>query len=124
MSKPDFKVIVCGSRGFEDYDTLKAFCDKILFDKTRTHKLTVISGAARGADKLGEKYANEKGYACEVYPADWDKYGRSAGMRRNEEMLQRADGVIAFSVNKSAGTENMIKIAKDAGKKVAVRREG
>ncbi len=120
----EFKVIICGSRTFSDYEALKAFCDRVLVNKAKTHKVVIVSGTARGADTLGERYAKEKGYACLRFPADWNRYGRSAGMRRNEQMLQEADAAIAFSKNGSSGTENMIQITKAAGKKCAVYREG
>jgi hypothetical protein len=120
----EFKVVICGSRDFEDYPVLRAFCDKILSNKAQTHKIVVVSGTAKGADTLGERYADEKGYACLRYPADWERFGRSAGMRRNERMLDESDGVIAFSKNGSRGTEHMITVTKAAGKKCAVYREG
>jgi len=91
-------------------------------DANAAAKGEAVSGAAKGADTLGERYAEEKGYTCKQFPADWGAHGRAAGFRRNEQMLEQADGVIAFSVNESKGTEHMIKIAKEAGKKVAVKR--
>ena len=118
-----FKVVICGSRTFNNYNILKAFCDKILINKAKTHELVVISGNAKGADVLGERYAEEKGYKCSKYPANWDKHGKGAGFMRNDEMLKIADGVIAFSKAKSKGTEHMIQIAKQAGKGVRVYRE-
>ena len=121
-NQDDFYVVICGSRSFNDYAALKEFCDYILSNTTKTYFITVISGAAKGADTLGERYAEEKGYTCKQFPADWGAHGRAAGFRRNEQMLEQADGVIAFSVNESKGTEHMIKIAKEAGKKVAVKR--
>jgi hypothetical protein len=117
-----FYCIIAGSRTFNDYKKLKEFCDYILSSKTLSYRIVIISGTAKGADSLGERYAQECGYECLRFPADWNKHGRAAGLIRNEEMLICADGVIAFSVNHSSGTEHMIKIAKAAGKKVAVMR--
>ena len=58
--RPDFRVIIAGGRDFNDYPLLKAKCDKILASKSQTHNIVVITGAARGADSLGEQYARER----------------------------------------------------------------
>ena len=74
------KVIVAGSRSFRDY---KVLC-KVLDEMEIT---TIISGGARGADKLGERYAKERGMSLEQYPAQWDRYGNQAGFIRNKERI-------------------------------------
>lgn len=114
-SNPDFKVIIAGSRGFNNYDVLRDSCENILFNFKSDHDIIILSGGARGADLLGERYAGEKGFRIEKYPAEWDKYGRAAGMRRNREMAEEADAVIAFWDGKSHGTKNMIDIAENMG---------
>jgi hypothetical protein len=111
------KVIIAGGRTFSDYDLLCQKCDKALSLQT---EIEIVSGAANGADKLGEKYANEKGYPIKQFPADWDKYGKSAGYRRNEEMAKYADALIAFWDGKSKGTNHMIDLAKHYGLNVVV----
>ena len=63
------KVIIAGGRDFSDYPTLKMVCDYMLQNQ---EKVTVVSGQARGADTLGEWYAQEKGYSIDSFPADWD----------------------------------------------------
>ena len=103
------KVIIAGGRKFNDYDLLCQNCDKALSLQT---EIEIVSGTANGADKLGEKYANEKGYKIKKFPADWDKYGKSAGYKRNEEMAKYADSLIAFWDGKSKGTKHMIDLAK------------
>ena len=77
-----FKVIIAGGRDFSDYELLKSKCDYYLSNLDNP-KVIIISGAARGADSLGEQYARERGYDIDSHPADWDKYGKSAGYRRN-----------------------------------------
>ena len=103
------KVIIAGGRTFNDYDLLCRNCDKALSLQT---EIEIVSGTANGADKLGEKYANEKGYLIKQFPADWGKYGKSAGYKRNEEMAKYADALIAFWDSKSKGTKYMIDLAK------------
>lgn len=102
------RVIIAGSRDFTDYELLKKVCDEHFSDDDT---ITIISGTARGADQLGERYATEKGYAIERFPAEWDKYGKSAGYRRNEEMARVADMLIAFWDGESRGTKHMIDLA-------------
>lgn len=71
----------------------------------------IISGHANGADTIAEHYAMDHHLQCELYPAEWDKYGRSAGPIRNEQMAKIADKVIVFWDGKSHGTKNMIQQA-------------
>lgn len=79
---------------------------------TRDKTITIISGTANGADQLGERYAKEKGYKLEYYPADWERYGNAAGPLRNTQMAKAADDVIVFWDGKSAGTKNMMEAAE------------
>ena len=113
--KPNFKVVIAGSRGFSNYKLLKETCNNVLKEKRKTHNIVVISGNAKGADKAGEKYAVDEDFDLEIFPADWKKFGKSAGFRRNEQMAEVADGLIAFWDGKSHGTKHMIDIAKEKG---------
>lgn len=115
----DFRVIIAGGRDFDNYELLKAKCDSILSSKAATHKIIVVSGAAKGADKLGEQYAREKGYAIDSRPADWNTHGKSAGFIRNAQMANSADALIAFWDGQSHGTKHMIDTALRNG--LAVR---
>lgn len=103
------KVIIAGSRTFNDYNLLKKYCNKYLQNQT---EIEIVSGTANGADKLGEQYANEFGYKITQFPAKWDKYGKLAGFKRNEDMAKYADSLIAFWDGTSRGTQNMIELAK------------
>ena len=122
--KENFKVVIAGSRGFSNYKLLKETCDKYLREKKKTHNIVVISGHARGADILGEKYASDEDLDLEIYPADWKKYGKSAGFMRNEQMADIADAVIAFWNGESHGTKHMIDIAEEKGLNVKVVNYG
>ena len=110
--KRTFKVIIAGSRRFNDYPLLCEKCDILLSQKHQTHDIVVISGTARGADTLGEQYAYERGYSVERFPADWRNLGKQAGIVRNRQMAEVADALIAFWDGKSHGTEHMITHAK------------
>ena len=63
-------VIVAGSRTFNDYRLLRNKLDQILANKLPD--IVIVSGGARGADTLGERYAQEKGLPVKQFPADWD----------------------------------------------------
>ncbi|SNR43552.1 Protein of unknown function [Lutibacter agarilyticus] len=102
------KIIIAGSRSFTDCQKLKETCDKFLRDQ---NNIDIVSGTCRGADKLGEQYAKERGYKITRFPADWNKYGKAAGPIRNQQMANYADALIAFWNGKSKGTNNMIQLA-------------
>ena len=115
-----FKVIIAGGRDFTDYDVLRQTMDNLLVNIK--DEIVIISGKARGADTLGERYAKERGYKIIEFPADWDKYGKSAGYIRNAVMAQEADALVAFWDGKSRGTQNMIKLANEYNLKVRIKR--
>lgn len=109
----NFKVIIAGSRGFSNYKLLREQCNKYLHEKRKTSNVIIVSGHARGADTLGEKYAQDEGFALEIYPAQWKKLGKQAGYRRNEQMAEVADALIAFWDGSSRGTKHMIDIMNE-----------
>jgi hypothetical protein len=113
------KVIIAGSRNFNDYNSLCDFCDKILVNKIDS-EIEIVSGTAMGADSLGERYAIDRGYKLIKFPADWDKYGKAAGYKRNSQMAEYADGLIAFWDGISKGTKHMIDLANKKELKVRV----
>lgn len=106
------QIIVAGSRGFNDYEYLKSCLNKVIGDK---FDIEIVSGMARGADLLGIKYANELGYPVKEFPAQWDKYGKSAGYKRNEEMAKYADTCVCFWDGFSKGTKHMIDLSNKYG---------
>jgi hypothetical protein len=91
---------------------LESVCDHII-ESNNFSDIKIISGCARGADRLGEKYAINRGYLLERCPANWGRYGKAAGFKRNDEMANIADVLIAFWDGVSSGTEHMIFIAKE-----------
>ena len=120
MNRPTYKVIIAGTRMFADYTLLCSSCDRLLSQKGLTHDIIIVSGTARGADKLGERYAKERGYNVELFPADWENNGRAAGYIRNAKMADNADALIAFWDGQSRGTKNMIDNARRKGLAVRV----
>jgi hypothetical protein len=115
------KILICGSRTWTDYaQVLEALRD---LTQARMAPPIVIHGAARGADLLGARAAGALGLPVEAYPADWNRYGRSAGYRRNEQMVTMldptTDQVLAFS-HGSRGTQHTIDLARARGIPVTV----
>ena len=105
------KVIVAGSRDFKDYALLKEFLDKLVI--FRSDFTEIVSGTASGADKLGERYAQENNLAIKRFPADWEKYGKVAGHIRNRQMAEYADACVVFWDGQSKGSANMVKVAHE-----------
>jgi len=113
------KVIIAGSRQFNDKSLLFAKCDSILANSTN---ITVVSGHAAGADALGEVYAQAHGYPVEVYPADWNADGKSAGFKRNVRMAMAADAAICFWDGESPGTQHLFQTMRRLKKPVRIIR--
>ena len=116
-----YRVIIAGCRDFAAYELLKERCDYYLQNQ-KPEDIVIVSGHASGADALGERYAQDRGFQLETYPADWKAHGRAAGPIRNAQMAAVADALIAFWDGKSRGTKNMIDTATKRGLKVAVVR--
>ena len=104
------RVIVCGSRGWSDRATIAdVLCDL-------PPNTVVVHGAARGADRIAEQEAQKAGLLIEAHSAEWDKYGKAAGLMRNELMARNgADLCIAFWDGHSRGTAHMMEMAAKHG---------
>jgi hypothetical protein len=109
------KLIVAGGRDFNDYKLLSrkvSAIRKVVWSEFLADDLEIVSGGARGADRLGERWAKENHASMKQFPADWDRLGKRAGFVRNEQMAKYADSLIAFWDSKSAGTGHMINLAR------------
>jgi hypothetical protein len=113
--KLNMKLAIVGSREFNDYEFLKQALEPIK-DKVTL----VVSGGAKGADSLGERWAKENNIPTQIFYPDWGKFGKSAGFKRNVEIVDNCDAVVAFQINDSKGTQHTINISKEKGKKVKV----
>lgn len=113
-----FRLIVAGSRDFNDYDLLKKTLDALLVNQ---HDVKIVSGGARGADALGERYAKENGHKLTIFPAEWTKLGKAAGFIRNEQMAEYSDALVAFWDGESKGTKHMIDTAKKFGLNIRIK---
>lgn len=115
-----YRLIIAGGRDFKDKQRLYQETDEFIdtFDKYK--QTEIVSGMARGADSIAIEYAKDKKLDLHEMPADWDGLGNSAGYRRNEEMADYADALIAFWDGKSKGTKHMIDIACKKGLNVKI----
>lgn len=113
------RIIVAGSRNITNYSTVVQAIQESGWLSKRTE---IVSGMAQGVESLAARFALKNGYALYQFPADWNKYGKSAGMIRNQEMAEFADALIAIWDGRSRGTKGMIEIARKRGLKVFVKR--
>ena len=109
------KVLVCGGRNFTDMDLMQRAFD-LLDDPI------IVHGAAPGADTMAGQEAELRGWWTWPCRARWNVYGRAAGPKRNQRMLEEArpDRVLAFPTPQSKGTHDMIRRAREAGVPVEV----
>ena len=123
MTKINIKarIIVCGGRHFNDYNTLETLVDSVIDEKGLNYnEIEIISGHCEGADELGEQYAKNRGITCILFPAEWSKYGRAAGPIRNSQMIEYASKstvsiVVAFVSPRSKGTLDTVTKATKKG---------
>jgi len=101
------KVIIAGSREITDYNKVETAIKAINLPITE-----VVSGTAKGVDRLGEQWAEAHNIPVKKFPADWNTYGKKAGYIRNEMMANYADALIAIWDGKSKGTKHMINLAR------------
>lgn len=127
------RIVVAGSRDFEDYELLSTTLFGIIENLINTNildkpsQLEFVSGTCRGADILGERFAESCGYKIKRFQAKWDELGKRAGWVRNCDMAKYASKadigiLVAFWDGVSKGTRNMIDIAKRYGLSVKVIR--
>ena len=105
------KLAIIGSRTFNDYnflvESLEPYKSKITL---------VVSGAAKGADSLGEKWAIENNIKTLIFPADWNRFGASSGFRRNVDIIKHCDCCVAFWDGVSKGTKHSISLCEQYDK--------
>ena len=114
------KCIIAGGRNFSDWKFLYRKMDHLM--KNVTEEITVICGTARGADTWGERWAQKNGHKVIRMPANWNRFGNSAGYKRNLQMAKVADAAVIFWDGYSRGSGHMINIAKSRDLQVRVIR--
>ena len=112
VNPPKKRILICGDRNYKDWRKVQDYLNTIL------HTAIIIHGGARGADSLAGNLATSLKMKIIKFPADWNKYGKAAGVLRNQQMLDEGhpDLVVYFQkdIENSKGTKDMIKRAIDA----------
>lgn len=116
MMLPEYKLIIAGGRDFTDKALMMAAIQRLEAGDLMKYEISVVSGMAQGADRLGYNLAQSVGATVYTYPAKWTQFGKGAGYIRNIEMSNIADGLLAFHRNNSSGTRHMIDIMKQKNK--------
>lgn len=99
------RLAIIGSRDFNDYELLKSEADNLV----EYYKITtIVSGGAKGADTLAEKYADEHNLKKQIYYPEWGVHGKKAGFIRNKVIWDNCDIILAFWDGKSPGTKHSI----------------
>jgi hypothetical protein len=105
-------IAIVGSRTFNDVDSFNEMLDFISMGRCSG----IVSGGAKGADALGKDWASLHEVPYYEFPAEWDKFGKSAGFKRNQLIVNKADVIVAFWDGKSKGTAHTLNLAKNAKK--------
>ena len=108
------RVAIVGSREYPNLAEVRAYVRALPPDTT------IVSGGARGVDRVAAAEAHRQGLAVEVIKADWSR-GRAAGPERNREIVRRVDRVVAFWDGQSPGTRSTIEYARATGRPLEIR---
>ncbi len=118
-------VLIAGSRGYENLDEFMAIVDKNINADTLMYEVVIVEGGARGTDTMARIYAKARGLEYVEMKADWEKYGKAAGPKRNDAMTafvaEKCEGnnnkgmALFFWDGKSRGTAQCIRSAKKRG---------
>jgi len=109
------KLIIAGSRYYNDLKDFEELTNRKVVDlliKGKDKNLEIISGGARGVDSMARIFANLYKFKFTEFPADWELYGRNAGVIRNIQMANYGTHLLAFWDGKSKGTGHMIRTAE------------
>lgn len=109
------KLIIAGSRTFTDYQCL---CQVLTPER---HRITqVLTGGERGAELLGYRWAWKHTVMHQRFRANWERFGKAAGVRRNHQLAQTGDILIVFGHPTAPGTAHLIQCMRSLGKPVVV----
>ena len=118
---PIKRIIIAGCRDYNNYTEAKKYIDECISDIKKDNTIIILSGGSNGADKIGERYAKENDFQIELFLADWKRFGKSAGPKRNKLMAEATDYVICFWDGKSRGTKSMIEYAQMYDKPLKIK---
>jgi hypothetical protein len=112
-------IAIVGSRSITDKEFVFSTIDHYLSNLNKD-EIVIVSGGAVGIDSLAMLYAAEHNIKTEIFKPDWEKYGKSAGFIRNQQIVDRADYLLAITTG-SKGTADTIKKAEKKGILIKVK---
>jgi hypothetical protein len=104
------KLIIAGSRNITNISVVKTALAKFKINLQEVSE--IVSGMANGVDKLGERIAEENNIPVKQFPADWRKYDKSAGYKRNIEMAEYGDMLLVIWDGNSKGSKAMFDLMR------------
>jgi len=123
VTVPRYRVLVTGSRTWTDEQAIRTALAAVIWPHGPENVVIVHGACPVGADAIADRIATAwgGGLTVERHPADWERYGRAAGFRRNAEMVALdADVCLAFIRGGSRGASHCARLAGAAG--IPVRR--
>src|SRR5713101_10125685 len=109
------QLIIAGSRMFTNYQHL---CQVLAPDR---HRFTqVLTGGARGAEQLGSRWAWKHTVKHQLCRAEWERFGKTAGVRRNHQLAQAGDVLVVFGDGQAPGTAHLMQCMQELGKPVVL----
>ena len=118
------KLMVCGSRTITDKDFIYKKIDECIAENFSAEEIIIIEGDARGVDSIAKQWAIDHNKQIEAYPAKWDLYGKSAGFRRNVDMVKACDYCLILWDGESKGTKHDIDLCKQLNKPYTMHNYG
>lgn len=115
----NMSIAVSGSRSFKNYKKFKEEFKKSLdlLSKKKNFKMKeIVTGGAKGTDQLAEKYAKENHIEVIILKPEWKIHGRYAGIKRNKDIIDRCNYLVAFWDGNSNGTKSAIDYSKKCKK--------
>lgn len=114
------RVAIVGTRHFEDYDLLCSVLDELISKNIISQNCTIISGGAKGADSMAERFAKERSMETKIHHPAYKKFGRKAPIIRNKWIVKDAEMVVAFWNGQSSGTGFTVQYAREKEKPLLV----
>lgn len=105
------RLALVGSRQFPDEQLVRNWVQAL-----PKGTVVVSGGCPDSPDAWAEDEARKLGLEVKIWPADWNKHGKAAGMIRNKDVVADSDRVDAFWDGESKGTASTIRLAREAGK--------
>ena len=126
--------IIAGSREYENYEEFSKIMDTLLCN-INNEDIIIVTGGARGTDKMAERYCSERNIICIVINAEWDKHRipgtkfNPAGFIRNRKMHEYLiehcgdydhRGCICFWDNDGRGTSNNFALCEEFNTRLVI----